>query len=301
VGDVRTALPRLIVEVRWGKLAGTKASIEPGRRLRVGRTELADLTIPHDGRLSGVHFELTWDGQTPKIRDLESQTGTRLGGELVKEAAAPHGSWIEAGDTHFVIYIEGRTPPPDELDEEDEAALGEDERRLRRERQRAADAARDALRALSAKSPLYAVLDSARSGRILQIVRESVEPHQSLYEGTEGETFEDVAPYLVGPMRADSTLLDRLVSEGWGSRWCIFCICREPFRAVRTHFRRFLMVELEQPYKRVYFRFYDPKVLQTLWPAFTPAQREHLMGNLEGLYIERPSGGDVVLASVSEL
>jgi hypothetical protein len=295
------ALPRLIVEVRWGKLAGTKASIDPGGRLRVGRTELADLPIPHDGKLSGVHFELAWDGQTAKLRDLGSQTGTRLGGEAVTEAAAPHGSWIEAGDTHFVIYGEGRTPPPDELDEEDEAALGEEERRLRRERQRAAAAALGALRALSAKGPLYAVLDTARGGRILQIVREGVEPHQSLYEGTEGETFEDVAPYLVGPMRADSTLLDHLVSEGWGSRWGIFCVGREPFRAIRTHFRRFLMVELEESRKKVYFRFYDPKVLLTLWPAFTPAQKQHLMGNLEGLYLERSSGGYVVLTSVNEL
>ena len=69
--------PRLIVEVRYGKLAGTKKAVEAGRALKVGRTELADLVVQHDGSMSGTHFELQWDGARCLLRDLTSQGGTR--------------------------------------------------------------------------------------------------------------------------------------------------------------------------------------------------------------------------------
>jgi len=43
---------RLIVEVPWGPQAGLKVAVAPGERIRVGRTERADLAIPHDTQLS---------------------------------------------------------------------------------------------------------------------------------------------------------------------------------------------------------------------------------------------------------
>ncbi|HSN99394.1 MAG TPA: FHA domain-containing protein, partial [Candidatus Nanopelagicales bacterium] len=64
--------PRCIVEIRWGRLSGTKGVIPPGGALRVGRTERADLEVPHDAQLSALHFELQWDGRRCALRDLES-------------------------------------------------------------------------------------------------------------------------------------------------------------------------------------------------------------------------------------
>jgi hypothetical protein len=272
--------PRLIVEVRWGKMAGTKAAIEPGKTLRVGRTELADLVLTHDGQLSGAHFELGWDGAMCALRDLGSLSGTKLGGETVAEAKAPHGAWIQAGETDFIVYVEGKTPPP-------ERDLTDADRAREEARLEAAHHALVALRKVAASEPLYAVVDSARDDRILQLVREHVEAHQSLYDGFKGEMLEDLAPYLVGPMQEGSALLERLITEGWGKRWGIWCTSREKFVEVRRHWRRFLMVDLEESGERVYFRFYDPGVLRVFWGTCNAAQRDDLSHSLSSILVEQ--------------
>jgi hypothetical protein len=271
--------PRLIVEVRYGRLAGTKVAVEPGRSLKVGRTERADLVLAHDEHMSGVHFELTWDGARCALRDLGSAKGTRLGGQQVAEGDVPHGGWIQAGETDFMVYFEGNTPPGwRKLDAEARAA---EERRLE-----AAERALASLRASAAKVPIYAVLDGARDRRILELMRQHIETHQSLYEGVPGEVFEGMAPYLVGPMRKDSALLDRLFSEGHGKRWGIYITSREKFAEVRRHFRRFLMVQLETTNEEAYFRFYDPGVFRVFWLTCSASQRQRLAEKVQEIFVE---------------
>jgi hypothetical protein len=292
--------PRLIVEVRWGPMNGRKVAIDAGKSLRVGRTDRADFEVPHDNHLSGVHFALDWDGARCVVRDLGSQEGTLLDGEAVKEGEVSHGGWIHAGETDFSIHVEDKIPPrdPETGDPDDDDLLDEDERRLRvearAEEQKRLGAAAEALRGLRAeaeKEPLFAILDTARDDRILELLRQSVEPHQSLYEGIQGEPLATVAPYIVGPFRKDSKLLDRLVTEGWGKRWGIYMSSREPFKEVRRHFRRFLMVEMEETGEPLYFRFYDPWVLRVFLPTCSTAQKEDFSRPLGGLYFEAAHGG----------
>jgi pSer/pThr/pTyr-binding forkhead associated (FHA) protein len=265
------------VEVRYGKLAGTKAVVEPGRALRVGRTELADLVVAHDTQMSGAHFEIAWDGARCSLRDLGSISGTRLSGEAVPEAVVAHGGWIQAGETDFLVFVEGKTPP--------RRRKLEDRERAREEaRQDAAERALARLRAEAA--PLYAVVDGARDRRILEVAQQHVEPHVSLYDGLQGETFEGMAPFLIGPMRADSELLDRLVREGFGNRWGIYCSSYRKLVDVRRHFRRFLMVEIEPTNEQVYFRFYDPGVFRVFWPTGSAGQRSSFADGLEEIFVE---------------
>lgn len=273
--------PRLIVEVRYGKLAGTKAIVEPSKSLRVGRTDLSDLVIPHDGNMSGVHFELQWDGRRCLLRDAQSVSGTRLGGQAVIEGEVLHGGWIQAGETDFMVYVEGKTPPP-------RRKLSEDEQQEENARMAGAQEALVRLRREAEQAPLYALIDGARDRRIVELARQHVETHQSLYEGAAGENFEDMAPFLVGPMRAKSALLDRFVLEGWGKRWATYCTSREKFVEVRRHFRRFLMVEIEARQEKVYFRFYDPGVLRVFWPTCTTGQKREFSEGLEEIFVEQP-------------
>lgn len=279
---------RLIMEVRWGKLAGTKVVLEPGQTARVGRMPGEDLVVEHDGRMSRQHFELAWDGSRAFLRDLGSVTGTMVGGKTIEdEVEIGHATWVQAGDTHFMVYVEDKTgSPDDDLDDDGVAA------RLERARRAAAERALFELRSVASREPLYALLDAARDDRILELLREHVEPHRSLYDGFEGETLEEVAPYLAGPMRADSNLLDRLVLEGWGKRWGMWCTSDEPFLEVRRHFRRFLMVELEETGEKVYFRFYDPGVMTGFWEACDEGQKEELVGPARSWLLER-SDGDI--------
>ena len=298
--------PRLLVEIRFGRLAGRKAIVAPGAKLRVGRTDRADLVVTHDGAMSGLHFELAWDGASCRLRDLESATGTLLDGRRLgekgedeappeEEVAVAHASWIRAGDTMFAVYVEGRTPPPRSAIEDDEDL--DDEERARRVELRAAESARRRraalafveLRSQAARGPLYMVLDGARDPRIVELLHEAPDEHRSLYEGTRGEALEAVAPYLVR-LRDDSGLLERLILEGWERRWGVFLASPLSFRDMRRHLRRFLMVEVEDTRQRLYFRFYDPGVLREFMPTCSVRQVADLLGEAEAALCEGADG-----------
>jgi hypothetical protein len=136
------------------------------------------------------------------------------------------------------------------------------------------------------------VVDAARGRRVLALLRESVDDYRSLYDGIRGEALASVAPYLVA-LRPDSSLVERLVHEGWSRRWGIYFTSREAFRDVRRHLRRFLLVEDDQTAKRMYFRFYDPSVLRAFLPTCTPRQREDFFGAI-GCFLAEGEGGEPI-------
>lgn len=295
---------RVILEVSTGPLQGVRKVLAPGDKLRVGRREKADLVVPDD-LLSAPHFEIAWDGARCTLRDLRSRKGTFVGGEQVKSADLHNASWIRAGGSDFLLFFEAATPPladPEEelldAEEDDVSPATAHWLRLHRDKRKqayAAHAARAAaalaeLRALP--GPLYAVLDAARNDRIVTLLRESVEDYRSLYEGVEGLALAHVAPYLVS-LPPGSALLERLVTEGWGRRWASYLVCKRPFKDVRRHLRRFLMVADADTRQRFYFRFYDPGVLRTFFPEATERQRFELFGEIEQLLAEG-EGGEVL-------
>lgn len=270
---------RVIIEIPWGPSRGKKAILAPGQVLRVGRTERADLVVPHDARMSATHFELSWDGSMCRVRDRNSTGGTLLNGEEVKEAAVESGDWIRAGDTVLSIYFERATPrkPRPRI----AGRSGNVLTKARRTR---------VLEALRAEErPLFAVLDASRSDRVLTLLRESVEEYRSLYEGVQGDALGDVAPYIV-ELPKGSTLLDALVREGWQRRWGMFLTSDRPFKMVRRHFRRFLMVKEEETGEPLYFRFYDPVVLRVFLPTCSVRQRHEFFGDILSFFVEGERG-----------
>ncbi len=267
---------RAVVEIRFGPLRGTKAAIAPGQRLSVGRTERADLMVPNDLGIAAVHFHLAWDGSTCRMESLraeayadlrtmlESAGLTLVNGERVDAGTVKNGDWIKAGNTVFMVYVEGTTPPRPEKPGHGAPAPA---RAL-------------ALAALRGeRAPLFAVLDAARDRRVLELLRESVEEHRSLYDGVKGEAMAEEAPSS-GPSPHESRLLERLVLEGWGKRWGIYLTSGRPADEVRKHFRRVTMVTDDETEQRLYFRFFDPRVLSGFLPDSAPRQRQQLFGAL---------------------
>lgn len=171
-------------------------------------------------------------------------------------------------------------------------AVRETERRLadeaRATREEAARGALQNLRGVGKTVALHAVLDTARSDRILQVLREAVEEHRSLYEGVQGQAMEDVAPYLV-TLPSGSRLLGQLVEEGWLRRWGIFLEGNVSKRELRRHLRRFLMVE-DEAGEPLYFRFYDPVCLREFWATCGKRQRAELCGPLSAFLVEGERG-----------
>jgi hypothetical protein len=261
---------RAILQVAFGPHAGRKVILAPGEVVRVGRSDDADVVLAHDRALAHVHFEIDWDGERCRARHRDGRA-TLVGGRPIDQADVPHGGWIRAGDTVFLLHAEHRTPPdPDALFDDDDRASA-------------------ILALLRERHDLWAVLDTTRHPRILQALRESVDPARSLYEGTKGDALADAAPWLVR-LQADSRLLDILVQEGWGQAWGVFFAWDAPEKEVRRHLRRFLMVEEEETRAPLYFRFYDPRALRIFVPTCSVRQLHALFGDIEAFFLEGETG-----------
>jgi hypothetical protein len=95
------------------------AGPEPSRIIRlgskelrsVGRTERADEALLADSQLSSVHFELETDHQVLRVRDLGSSNGTLVNGTPIGEYVLKAGDEITAGQTTFLVRIEGGASP----------------------------------------------------------------------------------------------------------------------------------------------------------------------------------------------
>ncbi len=246
----------IFLEVQSGPRKGQRIRLNPGQTLRVGRTPKSDLAFAEDSLMSSIHFVLECGENACQLRDLNSRNGTSLNGQKVMQSALQHGDRIVAGGTTFLLQMEGNQPPVVEAQPPLSADTAPHDRllsMLRRDFQ-----------------PLYAILDAARDVKILALLLQYKEEHQSLYEGQEGAELAQVAPYLV-KLKKDSALLDTLVREGWGQSWGVYLTTPNEFADVRRHLRHFLEVKLPDG-KQVYFRFYDPRVLRTYLPTCTPEE-----------------------------
>ncbi len=139
------------------------------------------------------------------------------------------------------------------------------------------------------KLPFYALLDAARDPAVLDTLAVHEAVYYSLYDGPEGEKLEAVAPYLV-ELRGRSPLVDTLVRAHWGKGFGVYAYALTDFKTLRRHFRRFLMVEDEQG-KRMYFRFYDPRVLRTFLPALSAGEARDFFGPVSHFIVESDEAG----------
>jgi hypothetical protein len=266
---------KALLHVTSGSLAGRRVRLREGEPFRVGRLGRADLVIAGDKRLAGVHFEVVWDGAVARLSDV-SRRGTDVDGKSVEHATLDDGAAMVAGDTRFLFRL-----VPDDLRVAPlpGSASGRDD-----------ESARAALTALEAEPELFAVLDAARDRRILALLLAAEDEHRCLFDGLEAEVVARAAPYLVR-LAPGSELLPLLAGEGWGESWGIYLTSRRPLREVRQRLRRSLVVRDEESDKRLFFRFYDPRVLRTFWPATTPRQRSELLGpEIASIILEGEAG-----------
>jgi|HubBroStandDraft_6_1064221.scaffolds.fasta_scaffold46593_3 hypothetical protein len=253
------------LEVQSGPRKGDKVRLNPGQVARLGRGATSDFAFADDAHMSGAHFSI--DCGTYRLADLKSRNGTLVNGQKVDTAVLKHGDTILAGETAFIVRIEGEEAAVVEGLAPEATAQERLLYLLRRDFQ-----------------PLYAVLDAARDIKILALLLHSKEEYQSLYEGAKGATLAQVAPYLVR-LKKDSLLLEKLVRDGWGESWGVYLTCASEFNEVRRHLRHFLEVMLPDG-KQVYFRYYDPRVLRVYLPTCTFEETDSFFGPIQNYLME---------------
>ncbi|PYP91718.1 MAG: phosphopeptide-binding protein [Candidatus Angelobacter sp. Gp1-AA117] len=284
---------KVTLENETGKI-GAKVVISSGELLRIGRNAPAELTGGEDRFMSGSHFLIECNQNRCRVADMGSRNGTLVNGNQIKEAVLRHGDLIFAGQSRFRVCIEDNpsVPQPEPVPDAT-AALANETLVLN-------DKPKD-LREVLSPPPgehLYAILDAARDDRVLEVLHNSQERYQSLYEGQQGEDLANFAPYLV-EIPKDSPLLDTLLKEGWGNSWGIYLTSVKPFEGVRKHFRHFLLVETEDG-KLLYFRFYDPRVLRAFLPTCNSDESSEFFGPIHDILTEESNVTNLLSFSTGE-
>src|SRR5579872_4841562 len=273
---------RAILEIVSGPLTGQIIEVRAGGVTRIGRTAKADCALAQDSFLSGIHFAVGSDETGFYVRDLASSNGTLLNGSKVAQATLGDGDRIHAGQSTFLVHMEGAstqagTPLAAPI------AAGDLGKPMAPETQRLLEILR------SQAEPLFAILDGARDQKVVEMLSGSGEEFRSLYDGKLASELALLAPYLVYLPPA-SPLLEKLAREGWGNNWGVYLTCSQPLLGVRHHLRHFLMVQSEGG-DSLYFRFYDPRVLRVYLPTCTTEERQFFFGPVASYLVESEGDG----------
>lgn len=122
---------------------------------------------------------------------------------------------------------------------------------------------------------VYAVLDAARVFGLPEILEGSGLEHDCLYAGKAARDYGASAPWLVR-LNADHALTRSLLDErsgrplGWPAAPGLLIRSPLSLDGLRRQFRRFTMIHDQETQKRLYFRFYDPRVFRTVITGAPP-------------------------------
>ena len=139
---------------------------------------------------------------------------------------------------------------------------------------------------------VYAVIDAAGKEILLRKLLE-LGPVRAkcLFRGPALEELWAVAPYLVS---IDRPLFDWLQRTVWQDPWGILAITKTPEQSLFRHLRGLLLVE-DPDGETLYFRYYDPRVLEPFLSMCSPEQSTELFGPLSAFGIPRKWPNKVLL------
>lgn len=248
-----------------------RIAVEPGSQITVGRSPSCELAID-DPTMAGEHCVVRHDGERVLVCPHDSELGTLLQGKPVQdEAEVLHGEWVRAARTELLLFEEGLSA------------------RLLLQQGPAHDSSAEALSALRAELPLYAVFDAARDIAALQLLRESDAEASCLFDEPQATELASVAPYLVA-LEQDDALLASLVQLGWGNGWGVYLRYGRPLSRLRAQLQATLVSANPDSDEPAIFRFYDPRVLREHLPACSARQRDLFFGGIDAFWLEDGDG-----------
>ena len=142
----------------------------------------------------------------------------------------------------------------------------------------------------------YYIIDSARSLEQTEFALKLNANSVCLYRGQSEKNLAIVAPYLL-TCENNSEFLDWIFKSGWGKSWGFFVVSdANPFE-IYQHFRKFLIIQIEDS-KKVYFRFYDPRVLRVFLPTCDEHQLKEFFGPVSHFTLENEDPSQALVFSL---
>lgn len=273
----------LILTVLHGQASAPSLAVTSAQSpMFIGRSRACGLVV-NDGYVSDSHAAVYFDGGSARVRDLGSQTGTWLNDRGVAGEATLHeGDRLQIGQTLFGIQIAADEVASREEEDALSTLVSSVQTSIR-------DCARFALRA--EEGTLYALVDVARDGEMLELLNESGEHFCALDEAAEPDTPGETAPVVL-EFSAGSPLLGELVERAWGHGACVFFSSEAPFEEVYAHWLR--QVEYDEDGSVTSARVWVPEVLGELLAGLQEAEVSAFFGPVKAFLAEDEEGTGLV-------
>lgn len=123
--------------------------------------------------------------------------------------------------------------------------------------------------------PNYVLIDAALWQEDIEIVFSSGLPYRSLFRGSTGEQLWSVAPYLLD-VSGQEEFVRKIQAMDKIQRRVSWISSTLDIDSLRKHLRRFLRIKREDG-SYIYFRFYDPYVIQTVFPSLEEEQYKEFL------------------------
>ena len=130
----------------------------------------------------------------------------------------------------------------------------------------------------------YALIDGARVVDLFNQLNAFSPPHACLYRGQIQPDLARAAPYLV-KIEREHSFTNWFIKEHWGSSGGLFLLSEADLSTVYKHFRQFLVVK-DSDGEKLYFRFYDPRVLRVFLPTCNDEELEAFFGAVDEYIVE---------------
>ncbi len=130
----------------------------------------------------------------------------------------------------------------------------------------------------------FLLFDAARAGQNLRKAIALNAANQSLYKGGPNEALHGIAPHLF-TLEPRRDFEGWFVKEGWGNAWGLIVKAPVAFEDLVKHFCKFLIIKTEKG-EKLYFRFYDPRVLRVFLPTCDKEQLKEFFGPVRMFMME---------------
>ena len=144
---------------------------------------------------------------------------------------------------------------------------------------------------------IYAVLDGARDGGLASEALRMRLTVRTLFVGPTAPYMTAVAPYLIG-IRNDAFLTRW--ARSWGAdAGILLATHQKDFDAVWEHMRE-LFIARDEDGDKLFFRFFDPRVIRLYLPTCTPEEAREFFGPMRCLLVEAADPAAALLCTPGE-